>query len=97
MGPVRLRAVPLQLFESKLGTTGESEMAEREKRTLMTEEFFLKEIASIYGLFIATAGFTENSCSLSVSSNSLYHNNYLIFGNRLIPSVVIHLHYNSGH
>ena len=67
MGPVRLRAVPLQLFESKLGTTGESEMAEREKRTLMTEEFFLKEIASIYGLFIATAGFTENSCSLSVN------------------------------
>ena len=42
-------------------------MAETERRTLMTEEFFFKEIGLIYGLFIATAGFTENSCSLSVS------------------------------
>ena len=67
MGPVRLRAVPLQSLESKLGSTGESEMAERERRTLMIEEFF-KEIGSIYGLFIATTGSLENRCNLSVNA-----------------------------
>ena len=35
MGPVRLRAVPLQSFESKLGRTEESEMAERETKALI--------------------------------------------------------------
>ena len=42
-------------------------MAERERRTLMTEGLFFKENGSIYGLFIATAGFPENSCSLSLN------------------------------
>ena len=35
MGPIRLRAVPLQSFESKLDRTEESEMAERERKTLI--------------------------------------------------------------
>ena len=64
---IGLREVPLQSFESKLGRTGESEMAKRERGTLMTEEFFFKEIGSTYGLFMATAGSLENTYNLSVN------------------------------
>ena len=35
MGPIRLRVVPLQSFEFKLGRTEENEMAERERKTLI--------------------------------------------------------------
>ena len=45
-------------------------MAERERTTLMTEEFCFLEIGSIYSLFIATSASSENLCSL-VSVNVL--------------------------
>ena len=73
-------------------------MAERKRRILMTEEFFFKEIGSIYGLFIATAGSSESSCSFSVNvpiRSIVITTRYLAIGSfhrRLLTR-----HYNSGH